>query len=60
MVSLPVGLFKLMLDLFHTVFKGENTALVIFIKYTSIIGLCLDAYEPNSYKLGVMLDTIKL
>ena len=56
----PVGLLKLMLHLFCTIFKGENSADLIFIKYTVNIVLCWDTSVSICFKLGMMLHMAKL
>ena len=37
------------------IFKGENSSWLIFMKFTFSIGLCLEAYEPISFKCDVMM-----
>ena len=59
-----VGLFKLMLYLFHMIdIQGRDFFLDDFIKCALNSGLCSDAQEvevPIFFKLGIMLDVTKL
>ena len=60
MLPQPVGLLKLMLIVFAQVlFKGENSATVIFMKYTFDIVMCQDTCNLICFKLGMMLNILK-
>ena len=39
---------------------GRELNLPDFVKYTFNIGLHLDAYEPISFKLGLLIDSVEL
>ena len=43
-----------------SIFKGENSAIYDFVKYTIYLVLCQDPYEPISFKPAVMPDTTKV
>ena len=56
MLPQPVGLLKLMLNLFCTSnTQGREICRCEFIKYTINIVLCLDTCEQICFKLGMML-----
>ena len=55
----PVG--KADISLLYTIgIQGRNLHLSDFVKYTSNIGLRSVTYKPISFKLGVIIDSIKL
>ena len=57
----PVGLLKLMLNLFHVMnVQGRELYLRGFVKYIFNSGFHLDAYELISFKLDLMIDTTGL
>ena len=59
MLPCPVGLFKLILNLFcWTDTEGRQLYLSDFIEHSDI-GLCSDACEPILFKHGMTLDTTK-
>ena len=61
MMQQPVGLLKLMLNLFRTIsVQWRELYVCNFIKYTFNIGLHQDTCEPICFKLGMMLGTTKL
>ena len=42
------------------IFKGENSADLIFMKYTFNISVCRETCEPTCFKLSMVLDTTEL
>ena len=54
-----VGLMKLILCPVWSIFKGENTAEMIWWKEVNV-GLYSDMYRLISFKFGMMIDTTKL
>ena len=58
----PVGLLKLVLNLFRTIsIQGRELYSRDFIRmYTFFLGLLPDAYEPISFELDTILDTTVL
>ena len=61
MLLWPVGLFKLMQDFVHLIkIKGKELNFSDFKKCMFKISWCSDAYEPITFKLGMMIDRTKL
>ena len=59
----PVGLFKLMLDLFCSISINEAASLSWFYKIYPFgfnIGLGLEVYESISFKYGMIIDNTRL
>ena len=60
MLQQPVGLFKLMLDLFHMIYvQGKDLLLHDFMKYTIDTDLPWGTHKLICFRLGIMLDTAK-
>ena len=57
----PAGFLKFMLDVFYMIsVQGREPYLGNYIEYSFNFVLCFDAYEPISFKLGMMIDMTSL
>ena len=57
----PVGLLRFRLNTFRVIsVQGRELYSADFVRYTLNIDLHSEAYQPISFKLGLMIDTSKL